>query len=339
MARRVMEHFETNEPSRSRDHTPGSFRQCVVRIIATALIALCASSAFAQYFGRNKVRCRTFDFQVMTTEHFDIYFYSSEREGAEIAARLAERWYKRLERVFRRSLSTRQPLVLYASHTDFQQTNVVDDEIGEGTGGFTEPRRLRVVLPLAGPIGDTDHVIGHELVHAFQFDLAIEPGGRPDKTPFSQLPLWFVEGMAEYLSLGAVDAHTAMKVRDAVQRNQLPSILELDRGKYFPYQWGHAVFAYIAGRFGGPSIPRLLNAALASGNVREAIEASLHVTAEELSRDWHAALRQLYMPVLSASDPPPQSSRLAIKEPEPTTTLNFGPALSPDGRWMVFLST
>src|SRR5262245_45283326 len=85
------------------------------------LIAAFASPASAQYFGRNKVRYRTFDFQVMRTDHFDIYFYASEREGAEIAARLAERWYERLNRIFSHSLPDRQPLVLYASHTDFEQ--------------------------------------------------------------------------------------------------------------------------------------------------------------------------------------------------------------------------
>ena len=39
--------------------------------------------------------------------------------------------------------------------------------MGEGTGGVTEAAK-RIVLPLAGPIQLTDHVFGHELVHAFQ---------------------------------------------------------------------------------------------------------------------------------------------------------------------------
>ena len=33
------------------------------------------------YFGRNKVQYREFEFQVLKTEHFDIYFYPEEEEG------------------------------------------------------------------------------------------------------------------------------------------------------------------------------------------------------------------------------------------------------------------
>jgi Tol biopolymer transport system component len=306
------------------------------RLAAVCLIVLFASPVSAQYFGRNKVRYRSFDFQVMTTEHFDIYFYPSEREGVDIAARLAERWYTRLERVFGRGLSGRQPLVLYASHADFEQTNIIAGELGEGTGGVTEPLRRRVVLPLAGPIGDTDHVIGHELVHAFQFDLAMLPGGQVGQTPLARLPLWFVEGMAEYLSLGSVDAHAAMKVRDAAARNALPSIRDLSAPKYFPYQWGHAVFAYIASRYGETAVPRLFSTALAYGSVEDAIKTSLGVTAQELSNDWHAAIRRLSGPILSASVPLSKAGRPDGQRPD--TAVNVGPALSPDGEWMAFLS-
>src|SRR5215510_2867308 len=250
----------------------------VSRLAIACLILALASPAWAQYFGRNKVRYRAFDFQVMRTEHFDIYFYPSEREGVDIAARLAERWYARLSRELNHTLSERQPLVLYASHADFEQTNIVTEEINEGTGGFTEPVRRRIVLPLAGPIADTDHVIGHELVHAFQFDMAGPAVGDNQQTPLDRLPLWFVEGMAEYLSLGRVDANTAMKLRDAASRNDLPAILDLRKPKYFPYQWGHAVFAYIAGRYGEASVPRLFRSAALSGNVEDAIQSTLHVS-------------------------------------------------------------
>ena len=125
---------------------------------------------------------RKFTFRVLKTEHFDIYFYPEEREGIDIAARMAERWHARLERMFNHDLRGRQPLVLYASHPDFEQTNAIGGELGEGTGGVTEPLRRRIVLPLGGPLADTDHVIGHELVHAFQFDITTRPDRRPGRT-------------------------------------------------------------------------------------------------------------------------------------------------------------
>src|SRR6185295_4948189 len=123
-----------------------SFNPLIVSIVALVALAGAAAPSSAQYFGQNKVQYRQLDFKVLHTEHFDIYFYPEEQAGTEIAARMAERWYARLSKVFHHQLRGRQPLILYASPTDFQQTNVIPGDLGEGTGGVTEPVRRRIVL-------------------------------------------------------------------------------------------------------------------------------------------------------------------------------------------------
>ena len=52
-----------------------------VRLLTLSLAAL-ATPIQAQYFGRNKVQYESFDFRVLKTEHFDIYFYPPEEEAA-----------------------------------------------------------------------------------------------------------------------------------------------------------------------------------------------------------------------------------------------------------------
>ena len=142
-------------------------------LVATALCVLLglpsASLAQGGYFGRNKVQYREFDFKVLKTDHFDIYYYPEEEQAAQMASRMAERWYTRLSQLLNHQLSGRQPLILYASGSHFRQTNTVEGEMGEGTGGVTEAYKRRIVLPFAGPIEASDHVLGHELVHAFQY--------------------------------------------------------------------------------------------------------------------------------------------------------------------------
>ena len=130
--------------------------------------------------------------------------------------------------------------------------------IGEGTGGVTEGLKRRVVLPLAGTLAETDHVLGHELVHAFQYDISAQraPGGGVGGG-IEALPLWFVEGLAEYLSIGPVDPHTAMWLRDATRKEKLPQIKDLDSGEFFPYRWGQAVWAYIGGKYGDDLIGQI----------------------------------------------------------------------------------
>src|SRR3954464_4966049 len=107
--------------------------QQLALILALTLAA--GTPLSAQYFGRNKVQYQKFDFRVLKTEHFDVYFYPQESEAATQAGRMAERWRTRLGIVFGHELSGRQPLILYASPSEFQQTNAIQGELGEGTGG------------------------------------------------------------------------------------------------------------------------------------------------------------------------------------------------------------
>jgi hypothetical protein len=77
-------------------------------------------------------------------------------------------------------------------------------------------------MPLTGIYADTDHVLGHELVHAFQYDIAQRMGAMSQQG-LGSLPLWLIEGMAEYLSVGREDPNTAMWLRDAALRGDLPT--------------------------------------------------------------------------------------------------------------------
>ncbi len=323
------------------------FRRLVPFATAALMVAL-ESTASAQYFGRNKVQFKDLDFEVMKTEHFDIYFYPEEREGIDIAARMAERWLVRLERLMSHQLRGRQPLVLYASHPDFEQTNTIQGELGEGTGGVTESLRRRIVLPLGGPLADTDHVIGHELVHAFQYDMTTGPNMAPGQTGASRLPLWFIEGMAEYLSIGPIDPNTAMWLRDAARpapdgknagKDSLPTIKDLDDPKYFPYRWGQAFWSFVAGTYGDDVIRRMLTLGSAIGDTDEAIERVLGIRSKELTENWHAAIRKTYEPTFASTTPPSQVGRRVVEAKGLAGDLNVGPAISPNGRWLAFLST
>ena len=316
-----------------------SVRIRLVIVAAAAACLMAPAGASAQYFGRNKVQYKNLDFQVLKTEHFDIYFYPSARESVDIAARMAERWHARLQKVLGHDLRGRQPLVLYASHPDFEQTNAIQGEIGEGTGGVTESIRRRIVLPMGGPLADTDHVIGHELVHAFQFDITTRPDSAPGETGAHRLPLWFVEGMAEYLSIGPIDAHTAMWLRDAARQETLPEIKDLDNPKYFPYRWGQAFWSYVGGRWGDEVVGTMLSTAGNSGDYEVAIQRILGLDSKQLSEQWHASIRDTYRAILNSSRPPNEVGRVVLKGGGGIGgDLNVGPAISPDGKLIAFLS-
>lgn len=309
------------------------------RLLAlTAVLAISFVTASAQeYFGQNKVRYENYDFHVLKTEHFDIYYYDRESPVIPDVGRMAERWYTRLSQIFNWKLTSRQPVILYANPADFRSTTVIPGLIGEGTGGVTEPLRRRVVLPLAGPLAQTDHVLGHELVHAFQYDMSPKRGGLPGGG-LERLPLWFVEGMAEYLSIGPLDAQTAMWMRDAVRRGKVPRIKDLDNPKYFPYRYGQALWAFIGGRFGDEAVGKAMQLGARSGDAAGSISSVVKVSPDALSKQWKEALQSEDQPVLEATTPPDKAGRVLVARKEGSGELNVSPAMSPDGKYFTFLS-
>ncbi|MGZ8392055.1 MAG: BamA/TamA family outer membrane protein [Gemmatimonadales bacterium] len=322
--------------------TPRCGPSAPVCLIALALVAL-ASPVDAQYFGRNKVQYESFDFRILKTQHFDVYFYPPEEAAAGHAGRMAERWYARLSSILDHELSGRQPLILYASAPEFQQTNAVGGGIGEGTGGVTEALRRRIVLPTGGTLGDLDHVIGHELVHAFQYD--ITGNGRPNSLgalpAASQLPLWFIEGMAEYLSIGPAAPQTAMWMRGALAdtgRDTLPSFRQLEDPRYFPYRYGHAFLAWVAGHWGDQVIGQLLRGAGRRRDVAQALTRVLNQNPDSLVARWHAETHATYDPLMTTTAAPGTFGSELIAGKGDEGRYNVSPALSPDGNEVMFLS-
>jgi Tol biopolymer transport system component len=311
-------------------------------LVMTALCVLLglpsASLAQGGYFGRNKVQYREFDFKVLKTDHFDIYYYPEEEQAAKMASRMAERWYTRLSQLLNHQLSTRQPLILYASGAHFRQTNAIEGEMGEGTGGVTEAYKRRIVLPFAGPIESSDHVLGHELVHAFQYDITGTNVSSGSAGALA-LPLWFIEGMAEYLSIGPEDPLTAMWMREATRREQLPDIDKLDNPKYFPYRYGQALWAFIAGKYGDGAVGNMLRAAAGRDATYDtAIKSVLQVDPKELTTDWHNAEFEAFRPIAEATKMPASFARALITKEKQKGDLNVGPELSPDGSRLIYFS-
>jgi hypothetical protein len=308
--------------------------------LGLAIAFAMATPADAQYFGRTPVQWERLPFEVLKTAHFDIYYYPEEKATTEQVGRMAERWYARLSKMLGYEMKDRQPLILYASHPHFQQTNTIGGPPGEGTGGVTEAYKRRIVLPVGASLAETDHVLGHELVHAFQYSITGQGKATSSSGPgVLTMPLWFVEGMAEYLSVGPVDSHTSMWMRDAARKEKLPTIRDLNGAKYFPYRYGQALWAYLAGRFGD----RVVRLSLASVGPRSADAETIlaqvtGVDDKTLSKDWHDALRESVAPQIVGHKDPDAYGTALVTEQHHGGRLNVGPALSPDGSRLAFLS-
>src|SRR5947208_7685488 len=150
------------------------------------------------YFGQNKIQYRSFDWRVLRGEHVDLYFYPEEEELGRVALAYAEESYGVLERRFTHHVQRRVPLIIYASHTDFEQTNVLPFVPPEGLLGVTEFLKQRVALPFTGSYAEFRHTLRHELVHVFQLSLTSQVFERYPRVRHADPPFAWTEGMAEF---------------------------------------------------------------------------------------------------------------------------------------------
>ncbi|HTN18866.1 MAG TPA: basic secretory protein-like protein [Pelobium sp.] len=294
-----------------------------------------SSSVNAQYFGQNKVRYKNLKFKVYETPHFNLYYYTKNDSLIKAFAKESEAWYSMHQQVFRDTFKTPNPIILYGNSPEFQQTTAIGGEIGVGTGGVTEGLKNRVVMPLQEINGQTRHVLGHELVHAFQYHSLIE-GDSTQLENIGNLPLWMIEGMAEYLSLGKVDANTAMWMRDAVLNKDIPTLKDLTtNSKYFPYRYGQAFWAFIGSTYGDTTIFPFFKATAKYG-YEMAIRRTFGYDDKTLSTLWKSSLENTYKPYLKDTEEKPIG--VSVADTVTGGEMNVAPAISPDGKYLAYLS-
>lgn len=302
-------------------------------MLAAGLVII--TDAEAQYFGRNKPGYRTFRFDVLQTPNFEIYNYLEDDSLLKTISRWSEEWYGIHQGLFRDTFKVKNPVIFYNTHADFQQTNTINSLIGTGTGGVTESLKNRVVMPLAPSLAQTDHTLGHELVHAFQYNMFL----RRDTTSTASLaniPLWMIEGMAEYFSLGSVDPNTSMWIRDALLSNDFPTIKQLSTdSKYFPYRYGQAFMA-LAGKTWGDSL--LVPLLMKTGELgfSKAADTILGFDEKTLSGMWKSATELHYGKYINGRKDSVTGKKVISKING--GRLNISPSISPDGKYIAFFS-
>jgi len=315
--------------------------RAVVLLSLLQLTTLAAPApARAQFFGQNKVQYKHFKWKVLRTEHFDVYHYEGTEEAVQQAALMAERAYQRLSRVLDHQIHARVPLVLYASHADFEQTNITPELLSIGTGGVTEFLKRRVFLPFTGDFGELDHVLTHEMVHAFQVDILFGDKAGLVTNPFGNTPPgWFMEGMAEYLSVGEIDTNTQMWLRDASLEGYLIPIRILGYvGDLRVYRFGQSIFEFIADTYGIAKVGEILKKTRRLGGMDRALESATGLTVDVLSKKWQEAVRKEYLPQIADYDKPDVIATRITDAERDLSNFNVAASVSPSGMQMVYIS-
>ena len=305
--------------------------------VLLSLFALSAGDSLAQSFGRNKIQHRDYSWHVLSTPHFDIHFYEGEEAFSVRAAMVLEDGYRMLAEKLNAELPWRVPVILYASHNEFLETNVSLSLLPEGVQAFAEPSRRRIVLPFTGSFTAFHHTAVHELAHVFTFSIVYN---RLMDSVFTRnylfaMPGWLAEGLAEYLSVGW-DPDSDMFIRDAVIYDYL---IDLDYvSGYYTYKEGQSVMNYIADTYGHRKILEILTALGTSRNANYALKRTIGIDIRELNRQWQRSLRKHYWSNFAHKTDVEQIGRRLTDHVKDHGYYNTKPVLSPDGERIVFFT-
>lgn len=312
------------------------------KIAAVFFLSLCVGlpSVNAQYFsfGKNRVQYEDFEWRYIQSKHFDVYYYGAKNyELAEFAAQSLESAYKQLQTDFGHEIVDRIPLIVYDSHNDFSQTNVVAlPTSAEGIGGVTDKAKNRMTVPFSGDYADFRRTLHHELVHAVFNDMFY--GGSIQSIIRNNIqlvfPLWFEEGLAEYTALGW-DTNTDMFIRDAVINGYLPPIQYLSG--YYAYRGGQSVWNFIVEEYGREKIAEILSRIKTSRSIEYGFADALGLTIQELSERWEQYLKERYFPEVAEREIAKAIATLMTKRGD-YGSYNTSPAISPQGDKIAFIT-
>ena len=276
----------------------------------------CTAASFGQYyFGRNKVQYNPFEWHVLQTEHFDIYYYPEMEELARIGAAWAEESYVGMQDRFNFVISRRIPLIFYSSHFHFEETNTYPYLISPGLGGFFEFIKGRVVVPSDGDLSRFRHTIRHEIVHVFQTVYCNRVYRDHASTQAAAVPLWFVEGLAEYWSEDW-GTEAEMVIRDAVLNDALVPIPRMSAilGTYMMYKEGQSILRFIAGTWGEYRIVRIMDNLWGADTFSRVLKITLGKDEKELDEAWRDDLKKRLFPIVSTHDFPRNFGRMVTKK-------------------------
>lgn len=301
------------------------------------------SSQLRQGFGKNKVRYKDFDWHFVESEHLLLHYEPEFESLADRAVAFLEEAYVHISALMRHELSTKPPIVIFKSHYEFQQTNIIQAFLPPGVAGFAEPLRYRMVIPFNGDLDDFRNVLTHELMHIFQYDIVNRGPVRRISNPIARPPTWIMEGLAEY-STEEMNTIDEMVLRDAVLTDRLIPLEVMDSSwSYLPnpflaYKQSHSLMEYLAARFGPEKVSRILRVWDQQTDTDRLLERLIDMDMSTLDERWQAHMRKRYWPLLQHRDYVSEFASRVVDNDE-VRGLYMSPEWSLGGDMLAVLST
>jgi len=313
-------------------------------VVLLCVLTTSSASIYAQLiggyasFGKNKKQYEKFNWRYISSSNFDVYFHGKKPDLATYAAREAEEALTIIQQQLGYDLTKRITFIVYNSHNQFQQTNVIDEMMSEGIGGVTELFKNRIVVPFEGDYSKFRHVIHHELVHAVLNEMFYGGSiqslvGNPNA---ARIPLWMNEGFAEYSSAGGLDVKTDMFMRDVAVSEYLRGFDQLQG--YFAYRGGQAFWSWVEKTYGQAKIGVVFNALRMTRDIDQAFMSAFSMNVKDMSERWAKEEKKYYFPDVGKYEYVEDYAKRLTNHQKDDNFYNTSPAVSPNGELVAYIS-
>ncbi|OGS35225.1 MAG: hypothetical protein A2474_08085 [Elusimicrobia bacterium RIFOXYC2_FULL_34_12] len=307
------------------------------------LVLICYSIVFAE----NKVITDIKKWDYIETEHFYIYHYPEEKEILPIVSEICEETFQTTTRFYEFRPSKKIPFFIYRNHNEFEQTNIVS--VGEGTGGVTEAFKSRFLIYHDGSLKWLKNVIPHEFTHVIQFKVLYEESAILKALRLARgifIPLWMMEGMAEY-NTGEIDAtNREMIIRDMVSNNNILLLKNLSTFNHLKphqitpaYKISETAYHFLVDEYGPDKPQAMLKSLRDKLDTTSAFLDTINIPPALFMKKWEEWIYEKYEDTINDYN---EASNYGIKltsdNGDNIPDFNTNPAVSPNGESIAYIT-
>ncbi len=298
----------------------------VVAVVGFSLTAF--APIFAQQFGQMSPQYQRFEWNVIQSRSFDVYHHQGGAYLGQYAAATLEESFKTVQRTLGLSFTEKVDVIIYNSPNAALQSNARDILLPKDPLNLSDVRRNRIVVAFNGDWYDFKRSLTRELVRGVLntvFHGTVMPqsvGGQ------FELPAWFSDGLAEFLSNDGMSVETDMALRDIILSDRFTSSLSaLEPSLRTPI--GHAFFWYVGEKFGAGRIGELVTRTRGLRSVESAFRSTFGLSLEGFSTIWRRDLKELYGADAAKYEDIEKNSTRITDAGRDGSQMNSNPAWSP----------
>lgn len=290
-------------------------RNTRIYFIVIALI-FCASQqswaqSFSGEFGKNRMQFSNFQWNYLSAENYEVYYYRNGKGLAMEALDILEKEYPRITNMIGYAPYIKTKIFIYNSLKDLQESNVGVDGKTFNENGQTDLIKLLVEVPYSGIKSEFEEAIVYNLSKTLLTDMMY--GGsvvaRFQSAYLLTLPAWYINGMARYLAYGwSVEMDDF--IRDLLYHKNVKHLDQFEGQE--AEILGQSVWNYISIRHGKTNISNILNLTRIVRDEEKSIANSISTPFKQFLFNWSEYYENASEKIEEAYDSPEKEEVLAV---------------------------